>query len=151
MTVPELIKALELEVTGDGFELLTRLKEAVGFEVWPEKTFAAAQEAFGRGVYADNGRTRKNLDRRIRHARRVWWDKYGPFTPDQELYIDVVLSSAIRSGQRDAAAGKGGTIYANVQAQITRMVNHERVHEGFLSRAEERIDVSDELRELVAA
>lgn len=116
--------------------------EAAGYHVtapdgdpWPEQTFAAALDVFGGAVYAETGKTRKNLDRRIRHALRVWREKYGPLNPKQEEYADLVLAFAIKKGG-ELARTMDGTVYAHVQSQIARSVNHETAHEGFKRRAE---------------
>lgn len=147
MTVAELISDLEAEVTADGAILLAELRKQL-VDFWPPATFAAALEVFGPSVHALNGRTRKNLDRRIGHALRVWREKYGPLTPDQEQYADAVLAASLRAG---LAAPNANQRYAYAQAQIARAVNHERVHAGFQSRAGERVDVSEDLAALVAA
>lgn len=150
MTVAQVLSALEAEVTEDGYILLGRLRVAVDeLDFWPERTFAAALEAFGGAVYARGGRTAKALERRINHARRVWAEKYGPLSTDQEDYADAVLASAIRRGARDGQAADG-TLYSFVQAEIARRVNHEEVDAGFKRRAAAKIDVAAELAEALA-
>jgi hypothetical protein len=146
VSVVEILSALEAEVTEDGYILLGRLRErAEALDYWPEKTFAAAKACFGPAVYARTGRTGRALDRRIGHALRVWDEKYGPLSPEQEAYADDVLAAAISRGESEAGRDPAKR-YAFVQAQIGRMVNHERVDAGFKRRAVE-LDVSAELGE----
>lgn len=150
MTVPEILNALEAEVTADGEILLAKLREEIGLDFWPEQTFQAAKAAFGPAVYNRVGRTYQSLDRRIRHALRVWDEKYGPLNPAQEAYADRLLARAIEKGEQEAGQDRGKR-YAFVQSRIGQLVNHETVDAGFKNRAEAGLDVSDELRSLVAA
>lgn len=149
MTAAEIISALEQEVTEDGLILLEKLRGELEADYWPGATFEAAKACFGPAVYARTGRTYKSLDRRIRHALRVWAEKYGPLTPDQEGYADRVLAAAIKDGEVKAGRD-GGKRYAFVQANIGRVVNHEVVDAGFKKRAPELIDVAAELAQAVA-
>lgn len=147
-----LLDALEPEVTEDGHILLKKLRDELSIEFWPEDTFEAARACFGEAVFNRLGRTYKALDRRIRHALRVWDDKYGPLNPEQLAYADAVLASAIRAGEREAGRDRAKR-YAYVQSKIGRAVNHETVDGGFKKRAsaEGMIDFSEELSRMVAA
>ena len=116
-------------------EWLDRIESELELSFWPDEVFAAAEAAFGRCVYARTGRTYQSLDRRIRHALRVWDEKYGPLNPAQNEYAATLLVHAIEKGAREAA-GDRSKLYPFVQAGIGRLVNHERVDEGFKARAQ---------------
>ena len=116
-------------------ELLEQLEQELGVQYLPNETFAVAEELFGGSIYNPESRTHKSLSRRVQHALRIWAEKYGPLSASQALYADSVLAAALRSAARDAA-GDRGKLFQYAQAQIGRMVNHERVHAGFLQRAE---------------
>lgn len=150
MTISEILSALEHEVTADGEILLAKLRDELEADYWPERTFDAAKSAFGPAVYARSSRTYRNLDRRIRHALRVWDAKYGPLSAEQEAYADAVLCSAVARGAKRAGRDRS-KLYSFVQAEIGRSVNHERVDAGFKARRGELVDVSAELAEVAAA
>lgn len=150
MTITEILSAMEAELTEDGLILLERLRGELEADYWPEQTFEAAKACFGPSVYARTSRTYKALDRRVRHALRVWDEKYGPLTPEQEAYADAVLAAAVRRGEKDAGHDAAKR-YSFVQANIGRAVNHETVDGGFKKRAADLIDVFAELAEVVAA
>lgn len=101
---------------------------------WPQKTFEAAQTIFGPAVFNTASRTYQALDRRIRFALRVWDEKYGPLTPDQEIYADDVLASVLRKAQADAGGAKA-KLWPYAQAGIGRVVHHDRVVDGMRKRA----------------
>lgn len=147
MTTKELLSALEAEVTEDGYILLGRLRDELDGTFIPDGAFEAARELFGDQLYNAKARTYRALERRCRHALRVWNDKYGPvLSSEQEAYADELLTWAIRDGHARAAAA-GARPLQYVQASIGRLVNHERVDAGFKSRAAELIDVSAEIAE----
>jgi hypothetical protein len=148
VTTTEILSALEEEVTPDGLILLDKLKQALGVSYWPDAVFAAAKEVFGDGVYARTGRTYKALDERIRHALREWDFRYGPLSHGQQEYAAELLVWAIKKGAADAA-GDRKKLYPFVQAGIGRIINHERVCDGFTQRAE-TVEFNLE-RELAAA
>lgn len=150
MSVAEILDALEAEVTEDGFLLVAKLREELKVDFWPEATFEAAKACFGPAVYARSSRTYKSLDRRIRHALRVWAEKCGgSLGPEQAAYADSVLAAAIRRGEREAGRDEGKR-YSFVQANIARSVNHERVDAGLKARAAGLVDVTQELAESLA-
>lgn len=150
MNVHEILSALEAEVTEDGAILLGKLRDELGIGFWPEETFAAALAGFGEPVYNRAGRTYKSLDRRIRHALRVWDEKYGPLNVDQAAYADELLAAAITRGVKDAGPDRQKR-YQYAQANIGRAINHEVVDGGFKRRASALIDVSAELAGVLAA
>lgn len=123
--------------------LFDQLEDALGLSYLPQRTFAAGAEIFGGSIYNPASRAHKSLSRRVQHALRVWAEKYGPLTPDQYEYADTVLEAALRSAAKEAA-GDRSKLFAYAQAQIGRVVNHERVHEGFQRRAE-TVEVGDVL------
>ena len=123
--------------------LVDLLAVQLGVQYLPQRTFAAATEIFGGSIYNPASRSHKSLSRRVEHALRVWAEKYGPLTPDQADYADHVLAAALRSAAKEAA-GDRSKLFAFAQAQIGRVVNHERVHEGFQRRTE-RVEVGDVL------
>jgi hypothetical protein len=150
--VAELLTALEAEVTADGEILLAKLRDELNLDYWPERTFAAARACFGEGVYNRAGRTYKALDRRVRHALRVWDEKYGPLNAEQAAYADEVLARAIQRGETDAGQDRAKR-YRFVQATIGRAVNHEVIDAGFKRRAtvEQMVDITAELADVLAS
>lgn len=99
--------------------------------VWPQKVFDAALALFGPRMYARGGRTFRVLDARVKHACRVWDDKYGPWTPEQAEYAADLLASAFVAPRIE------GNPYASVLSRLDRIVHHDRVHQGFLRRREQ--------------
>ncbi len=126
--------------------VLDELEQNLGLSYLPQRTFAAAAEIFGGSIYNPASRAHKSLSRRVQHALRVWAEKYGPLTPDQYGYADTVLEAALRSAAREAA-GDRSKLFSYAQAQIGRVVNHERVDAGFKAR-QETVDVGDVLAEV---
>lgn len=135
VTSAEILSALRQEVTEDGHVLLDLLATELGLEHLPNRTFAAALEFFGPQLYNKNSRAYKSLHRRVEHALRVWAEKYGGLNAKQADYADLVLEAALKRAAKDAA-GDVGKLFTYAQAGIGRIVNHERVHQGFTSRAE---------------
>jgi hypothetical protein len=146
--VADIIEALRAEVTEDGNILLDRLEAELNLTYWPQGVWETALDIFGPAVYSREGRTYKALDRRIRHALRTWDGQHGPLTAEQNEYAAEVLQSALRKAQKDAR-GVRGKLWPFAQAQIGRMVMHERVHEGFRSRAG-FVAVKDQLEKALA-
>jgi hypothetical protein len=131
--------------------IYTALRERLDVDLWPELTFAAAKEAFGPAIYNTASRSYKALDKRIRHARRTWRDKFGPLNAEQEQYADIILAHAIHFAAKDAATvGNPRMLWPYVQNSITQLINHENVHAGFKRRADKLVDVTDVLKELAA-
>lgn len=134
MTSAEILEALRQEVTEDGHILLDLLAIELGLQYIPQRTFDAALEIFGESIYNSKSRSYISLSRRVQHALRVWAEKYGGLNPKQADYADVVLEAGLRRAAREAGADKS-KLFQFAQAGIGRLVNHERVHQGFTSRA----------------
>lgn len=117
--------------------------------LWPQGIFDVALEVFGRGMYARNGRSYKTLDRRIRHALGVWDSKYGPLNPEQEAYAVDVIVAVIRGAKR-ASQGDTKHLWASTLDRLSRCVHDDRVHAGFIRRAQS-VDVSEAFAELLAS
>jgi hypothetical protein len=116
---------------------------SAGGYAWPEAAWEAAFDIWGAALYNDNWRTRKALDRRVLHAVRVWRDQHGPLTVAQEAYMGEVLAWCFRSASKDAA-GERKNLSRYAIKNISWMVNHERVQEGFVRRSQLRIFDVDE-------
>ena len=120
---------------------VTRMADFAG---WPYEAAEAAYEVFGPRVFNGQGRTFKSLNRRIVHAVRVWEEKYGPFTEEQEAYAGKLLAWSIRQGAKGAGMDKS-RLYAFVLSSLAKMVNHERVDAGFKRRQVEDAAIFDPL------
>jgi len=145
--IQEILSDLRHEVTADGEILLDKLVAELRGDAWlPDRMYETAVEVFGEQFHNRRARSRVALSRLAQHALRVWSEKYGPLNAQQSAYADDVLSAALRSARRDAE-GDTGKLFRFAQAQIGRMVNHERVHEGFRSRAG-LVEVGDVLAEV---
>jgi len=117
-------------------------------DYWPQSTFEAALEVFGPAVYQPTSRTYKALDGRIRHALRVWGEKFGPLNAKQEQYADEILAFCIRKAQREAG-GDRAKLWPYAQAGIGRAIMSERAETGMKSRRD-TVDGSALLAELLA-
>lgn len=123
------LDALKAMVVDAEDELARRGRSEV---LWPPLVFEAAVRSFGGAIYSGaKSKSFRALDRRVRHALRVWKDKYGPLNPAQEEYAARVLAGAIDSK-------RGENTHAFVLTRLDRAVNHETVHAGFASRADAR-------------
>ena len=145
MTTLEILESIRDHANGQPNleSLVDELERELGLSYLPQRTFAAGAEIFGGSIYNPASRAHKSLSRRVQHALRVWAEKYGPLTADQYEYADTVLEAALRRAAADAA-GDRSKLFAYAQAQIGRVVNHERVHAGF-KRREETVEVGDVL------
>jgi hypothetical protein len=130
-------------------EAFDSLAKLVGSDVlWPLATRTAAEAVFGGGIHNPRGRVHKSLDRRIQHALRVWRSRYGLNGP-QLVYAGDVLAWAIRRGA-EGLADDDQRRYPFVLKQLERIVNADEVHQGMKRRSEYTVDVSTQLKELVA-
>jgi len=125
------------------------LQRLVGADIlWPLPAREAAQGVFGGGIHNPRGRVHKSLDRRIQHALRVWRSRYG-LNPAQLAYAGDVLGWAISKGASGLAADDQRR-YPFVLKQLERIVNDEKVHEGFKRRSEYTVAVDDQIKGLIA-
>jgi hypothetical protein len=114
---------------------------AADYHGWPVEVFEAAYEVYGARIFNAQGRTFKGLHRRVMHALRTWEAKYGAFNEAQEAYAAKVLAWAIRKAAGEAT--DRSKLYAYVQNTIAKVVNHDRVHKGFLRRADDSLSSFD--------
>jgi len=122
-------------------ELLDELEEAIKISsLWPLAVREAAQEALGGGVHNPKGRDHQSIDRRVRHAMKVWRARYGGMNPGQMVYAGEVLAWAIRGGDKNRAF---------IFSRLEKVVHSEQVHAGMRRRAG-LVDVTKELAELQA-
>jgi hypothetical protein len=142
----ELIGELREAWTSDECnELLDELEGLVKQEVlWPVEVRVAAVEAFGGAIHNVNGQVHQQLDRRIRHAMRVWKQRYGGLNPAQLEYAGTVLAFAISSAASEAPTRSDR--YAYAYTRLEQMIREEVVHEGMKKRAG-LVDVSAQLAE----
>ena len=104
-----------------------------------EAVFTEAAKTFGkRAGHAETltpySRTWRTVIERAEHALWLWNDKYGPLSPKQRQYASELVCSALTYA-REKAPNVGQT-YAFFHTQLTHLLNHERVHQGFQQRAE---------------
>lgn len=95
--------------------------------------------------------TWKTVGERADHAIWMWNDKYGPLNAGQRDYACKLVVSALRYARTHAPSV--GQTYAFFHTQLTHLLNHERVHHGFLSRAstaEEEAAFLDDLQTFAA-
>lgn len=95
-------------------------------------------------------KTWKQIVGRAEHALWMWNDKYGPLNQRQREHAAVLVCYALRQAL-DAPDRSGRYAYFN--ATLTRLLNHETVHAGFLSRQDEvpESDLTADLYGAVAA
>lgn len=101
--------------------------------LWPLQARVAAEEVFGGAIHNPRSRTHGSLDRRIRHALKVWRHRYGLNGP-QLVYAGDVLAAAIRRGASDAGT-RDDMKYPFVLKRLDQAVNHEVVHAGMQKRS----------------
>ena len=66
-------------------ELLDELEEVLKVSsLWPLLVREAAEEALGGGIHNPKGRDHKSIDRRVRHAMKVWRARYGGMNPGHQ-------------------------------------------------------------------
>lgn len=109
----------------------------------PEPVVAAVRRELGPGR-----RTFDAVGRRVRHAYRVWDEKYGPLNGDLDSYAAGLLAWCVsKAGDVTGDGHKRARVYLYLDG----IVHDERVHAGFLRRSSDRVvDVDSELAELAA-
>lgn len=88
-------------------------------------------------------RTWQTILGRAEHALWLWNDKYGPLTSEQRLYAAELVCHALKKAGEQAADGDR---YAFFHTELTALLNHERVHEGFKRREgsdDQTLDIGD--------
>lgn len=131
----DIIDALrdKLLLAPDAETLLDELEELVKKDVlWPQPVREAAAEVFGGGVHNPRSRVHGSLDRRIRHALKVWRQRYG-LNAEQLIYAGDLLAWCIRIGAKGASTDEQK--YKFVLGRLGAVVNKEEVHAGMQRRA----------------
>jgi len=119
-------------------ELLDELEVVLKVSaLWPLAVREAAEAALGGGIHNPNGRDHKSIDRRVRHAMKVWRARYGGMNPGQMVYAGEVLAWAIRQG-----GGERKFIFSRLE----KVVHDDNVHAGMRRRAG-LVDVVQQLAE----
>jgi hypothetical protein len=138
----EILEALrETELVPSQTELLDELEEVLKVSaLWPLAVREAAQEALGGGIHNPKGRDHQSIDRRVRHAMKVWRARYGGMNPSQMVYAGEVLAWAIRGGDKNRAF---------IFSRLEKVVHSEQVHAGMRRRAG-LVDVTDQLEQVGA-
>ena len=114
--------------------------------LWPLPVREEAEKVFGGGIHNPRGKTHGSIDRRVRHAMRVWRHRYG-LNPEQTIYAGQVLAWAIRSGAAEAPTEKLRFPY--VYKRLEKVLNDETLHAGMERRAG-YVDVSRQLEAAVS-
>lgn len=108
-------------------ELLDELEEVLKVSaLWPLPVREAAEDALGGGIHNPKGRDHLSIDRRVRHAMKVWRARYGGMNPGQMVYAGEVLAWAIRGGDKNRAF---------IFSRLEKVVHSEQVHAGMRRRA----------------
>lgn len=143
----EIIEALrDTTLSPTQEELLNELERVLKSDaLWPLPVREAAQEALGGGIHNPNGRDHKSIDRRVRHALKVWRNRYA-MNPEQMIYAGEILAWAIKNGSAQATSSTHARAF--IFANLERVVHDDRAHQGFVRRAG-LIDVSSDLKELL--
>jgi hypothetical protein len=104
-----------------------------GAEDWPHGVAGRAVELFGERAVTAGTKTHRLLDQRIRHALRVWNEKYGPLAGERAEYaaqrlLDALeyLSSLPSDRDRYAVLTEG--------TPFLQLVNDDETHAGFKER-----------------
>jgi hypothetical protein len=135
----ELVREAWINQDGTGIAHLNELESLLKKRIlWPPKTRAEAERVFGGAIHNPKGRTHQALDRRIRHALKVWSDRYS-MNPEQSEYADESLAWAIRQ-----AEGRPVPI-ASAHLHLEAIVQDDRIHAGFKRR-----DGGVDVRHLIA-
>jgi hypothetical protein len=122
-------------------ELLDELEEVLKVSaLWPLPVREAAEAALGGGIHNPKGRDHLSIDRRVRHAMKVWRARYGGMNPGQMVYAGEVLAWAIRGGDKNRAF---------IFSRLEKVVHSEQVHAGMRRRAG-LVDVTDDLMAAVS-
>lgn len=144
----DLIASLrETTLSPEQERLLDELEVLLNKDIlWPVPVREEAEKVFGGGIHNPRGRTHGSVDRRVRHAMRVWRHRYG-LNPAQMTYAGDVLAWAIRSGA--ASAPSEQLKFPYVYKALERVLNDESMHAGMQRRAG-LVDISEQLAELHA-
>ena len=139
----ELVSSLrDTTLTPEQERLLDELEVMLNKDIlWPLPVRDEAFKVFGGGIHNPRGKTHGSIDRRVRHAMRVWRHRYGLNT-DQMVYAGEVLAWAIRSGS--ASAPSEALRFPYVYKALEHVLNDESMHAGMQRRAG-LIDVSEQL------
>lgn len=118
-------------------------------ELWPQDFRAATEQVFGR---LDNT-TYSVVNRRIEHAFKVWGGRYA-MTPEQHVYAWQLLAFAVLKAWRSTTSRtdvRHPYVYLRkaVAAEMERVVNDPRGHDGFKRRAG-FVDVREQLAAALA-
>lgn len=143
----EILDALrETELSPTQEELIEELSAVLKADaLWPLQVRDAAEAAFGGGIHNPRGRVHGSIDRRVRHALKVWRNRYS-LNPEQMVYAGDVLAWAIRAGASGASEQQK---YPFVLKKLERVVHDASVHEGFKRRAG-LVDVREQLAGVAA-
>lgn len=146
MTELEIIEALrDTTLSPTQEELLNDLERILKADaLWPLPVREAAEKALGGGIHNPRGRDHQSIDRRVRHALKVWRNRYA-MNPAQMVYAGEVLAWAINDGARMA-----GNVRPFIFAGLEKVVHNDLVHEGFVRRAV-LVNVTDQLEALHAS
>ncbi len=131
----ELLEALrETTLSPTQEELLDALERTLKADaLWPLPVRETAEAIFGGGIHNPKGRDHGSLDRRVRHAMKVWRNRYH-MNPAQMVYAGDVLARAMQAGARDAGSDTSKK-RAYVFKRLEQAVNHDGVHTGFKARS----------------
>lgn len=103
--------------------------------MWPPGVMEIALDTFGASVQNIHGRTYKALDRRIRHACKVWGDRYRGLESEELWdYAGQCLVYSIRRGFKAYSQHKGVSVYPYVYKSMERVVHDDNVASGFKRR-----------------
>lgn len=101
--------------------------------LWPPGVMDAAISVFGPPVQNVHGRTYKAMDKRVRHACKVWGDRWmGLIGIEQWEYAGAVLSYTIIKAYGEAQTGPSKFPY--VYRALESVVHNDKVHLGFEKR-----------------
>ena len=101
--------------------------------VWEQAAATFGKRAGHAETLTPYSRTWRMVNERAEHALWLWNDKYGPLNAEQRDYAGQLIASALAYARRNAPSV--GETYAFFHTQLTHLLNHERVHAGFQSRA----------------
>jgi hypothetical protein len=116
--------------------------------VWKEAAETFSKRNGHRESLTPFGRTWDQVLSRCEHALRVWDGKYGPLNDAQWDYCAELFVHALKYAR---SANTPGQMYAYFNTQLTHLLNHEQVAQGFQSRATRDVEESAVLDLLEAA